>query len=177
MAAEFGIWRSHPQPIEVQLAITRDLISIFEERGWSWSMWCYKDLRDMGLVTVRPETPWRRFLDSPSIKEFMNSYKTLEESFKHNVEKLLATADVDLDTREQWAREVARDFDVPSLDFVLHRLAEHSPSELAEMARSFAFASCEIHEDQLAMLRLFLASQINERLQFFLDVELVMFLL
>jgi hypothetical protein len=53
--------------------------------------------------------------------------------------------------------EVARDFDVPALDFVLRRLAEHPPSELAEMARSFAYASCEIHQDQLGILTPFLA--------------------
>jgi len=51
--------------------------------------------------------------------------------------QLLAETDVLPDTRVQWALEVARDFDVPALDFVLRRLAEHPPSELAEMARSF----------------------------------------
>ena len=35
-----------------RIAITRDLVSIFEEKGWSWTMWCYKDLRDMGMLTV-----------------------------------------------------------------------------------------------------------------------------
>jgi hypothetical protein len=71
--------------------------------------------------------------------------------------QLLAETDVLPDTRVQWALEVARDFDVPALDFVLRRLAEHPPSELAEMARSFAYASCEIHQDQLGILTPFLA--------------------
>ncbi|MGB7758377.1 MAG: cellulase family glycosylhydrolase [Bryobacteraceae bacterium] len=157
MVAEFGVSRSDAQPFAVQLAITRDLISIFEEKGWSWSMWCYKDLRDMGIVTVRRDTPWRRFLDSPRIAEFMRRYKEMEVPFTRNVEKLLAETDVLPDTRAQWALEVARDFDVPALDFVLRRLAEHPPSELAEMAHSFAFASCEIHQDQLGILTPFLA--------------------
>lgn len=69
----------------------------------------------------------------------------------------MAETDVLPDTRVQWALEVARDFDVPALDFVLRRLAEHPPSELAEMARSFAYASCEIHQDQLGILTPFLA--------------------
>jgi len=69
----------------------------------------------------------------------------------------LAATDVDGDTRSQWAREVSRDFDVPALDFVLRRLAKHPPAELAQMARSFAFASCEIHRDQLGILTPFLA--------------------
>jgi hypothetical protein len=156
MVAEFGVSRSDPQPFAVQLAITRDLVSIFEEKGWSWSMWCYKDLRDMGMVTPRLDTPWRRFLDSPQIAEFMNRYKALEGAFTASVGKLLAETDVFGDTREQWAREVARDFDVPALDYILRRLAQHPPAELAEMARSFAFASCDIHQDQVRALKPFL---------------------
>jgi hypothetical protein len=157
LVAEFGVSRSNSQPFDVQLAITRDLVSIFEENGWGWSMWCYKDLRNMGIVTVRPDSPWRRFLDSPRIADFMRRYKELEAPFTRSVSKLLAETDILADTREQWAGEVARDFDVPALDFILRRLAEHKPAELAEMARSFAFASCEIHRDQLSMLTAFLA--------------------
>jgi endoglucanase len=156
MASEFGIWRRRPQPLPTQLAITKDLISIFEERGWSWSIWCYKDLRDMGLLNVRADTPWRRFLDQPALKDFFRTYKELEAPFVTGVGKLMATTDIDRDTQEQWAREISRDFDVPALDFVLRRLATHSNAELAEMARSFSFAACEVHQDQLQVLKSFL---------------------
>ena len=157
MAAEFGVFRDRPQPFAVQLAITRDLVSIFEEKGWSWSMWCYKDLSVMGILTARPDTPWRRFLDAPQIADFTRRYKEMEKPFTLGVDKLLAETGVLTDTREQWAREVARDFDVPALDFVLRHLAGHPPSELAEMARSFAFESCQIHQDLLGILTPFLA--------------------
>jgi hypothetical protein len=156
MAAEFGVFRSQPQPFAAQLAITRELVSIFEEKGWSWSMWCYKDLRDMGILTVRTDTPWRRFLDSPQIAGFMRQYKELEGPFTQSVQKMLDATDITADTRGQWAREVSRDFDVPALDFILRRLAGRSPSELAEMAGSFGFASCDVHQDQLGILTGFL---------------------
>jgi hypothetical protein len=156
MASEFGVSRGDPQSIAAQLAIAEDQVSIFEEKGWGWSMWCYKDLRNMGIATVRTDTPWRRFLDSPEITSFLKNYKALEGPFTESVGKLLAATDITTDTREQWAREVARDFDVPALDFVLRRLSKHSPSELVEMARSFAFASCDINQDQLAILKPFL---------------------
>ena len=59
---------------------------------------------------------------------------------------MLAETDILADTRDQWVREVARDFDVPALDFILRRLAERPLPEITEMARSFAFESCEIHQ-------------------------------
>ena len=157
MVGEFGVFRSLPQSFAAQLAITRDMVSIFEEKGWSWSMWCYKDLRDMGILTVRPDSPWRRFLESSQIAGFMRRYKELEKPFTQSVHMMLAETDVLADYRDQWMREVARDFDVPALDFVLRRLAEHSLPELTEMARSFAFASCDIHQDQLGTMMPFLA--------------------
>ena len=156
IAAEFGVFRNDPQPFPVQLAISHDLLSCFEERGWHWATWCYKDLRDSGFVTTRPGSAWRRFLDAPRIASFKQRYQELAAPFTREVAKMLAGTDILADTRDQWAREVARDFDPPTLDFILRRLATHSLPELAEMAESFAFASCEVHEDQLAVLRAFL---------------------
>ncbi len=156
MASEFGIVRDHPQAQPVQLAITRDLVSIFEEKAWGWTMWCYKDLRMMGLVTPRADTPWRRFLDSEPIAGFFKRYRELAQPFTESVDKMLSATDVEGDTREQWAREVARDFDAPALDYVLRHLATRPASELSEMARSFAFENCEIHQDQLGALTPFL---------------------
>jgi hypothetical protein len=115
-------------------------------------MWCYKDLKSMGFVTPRADTPWRKFLDEPEVTRLIAGYRELEKPFVESVDRLLGTTDVDGDIRAQWAREVSRDFDVPALDFVLRRLAKHSHEELAAMGRSFAFDSCEIHKDQLGAL-------------------------
>jgi hypothetical protein len=152
VAAEFGVSRDSPQDFAVQLAITKDLVSIFEEKGWGWAMWCYKDLRDMGFANPRRDTPWRRFLDDPEITGLLTKYRELEKPFVASVDQLLGTTDVDGDIRGQWAREVSRDFDVPALDFILRRLAKHSHEELAAMGRSFAFDSCDVHKDQLGAL-------------------------
>ncbi len=156
MASEFGVVHTERQPFDVQLAITRDLVSIFEEKGWGWAMWCYKDLRDMGILTVKATTPWKRFLESDPLTGFFARYHQLEKPFTESVLKMLSATDIDGDTREQWAREVGRDFDAPALDFVLRRLAGHSAADLAAMARSFAFENCDIHQDQLGALVPFL---------------------
>jgi len=157
LVGEFGVTRSHPQPYGIQLAIGRDLVSLFEEKGWGWAMWCYKDIRHMGLLTPRSDTPWRRFLDSEPVAGFLNRYAELETPFTEAVGRLFSETDIETDIREQWAREVRRDFDPPALDYVLRRLRGRTPVELADMARSFAFESCEIHRDQLGMLEPFLS--------------------
>jgi hypothetical protein len=158
MVGEFGVDFTGSQPFATQLAITRDLISIFEEKGWGWSMWCYKDLSQMGFVNPRLDTPWKQFLDSAPIVDFFRKYQQLAPSFTDAVGKMLSDTDIEQDSREQWAREVARDFDPPALDYVLRRLKGKSPAELAAMARSFAFESCEVKQDQLAVLTPFLKS-------------------
>jgi endoglucanase len=152
LVTEFGISRDHPQPYPVQLAITRELVSIFEEKGWGWSLWCYKDLQMMGILTPRASTPWRQFLDSDPVAGLLRQYARLEQPFVGAVAKLLAPADIDPDIKGQWAREIRRDFDPPALDFILRRLRGRTAAELAEMARSFAFESCEVHRDQLGVL-------------------------
>ncbi len=156
MVGEFGVDFTGSQPFATQLAITRDLISIFEEKGWGWSMWCYKDLFQMGFVNPRLDTPWKQFLNSAPIVGFFRKYQQLVPTFTDAVGKMLSDTDIEQDTREQWAREVARDFDPPALDFVLRRLKGKSTDELAAMARSFAFESCEVKQDQLAVLTPFL---------------------
>ncbi len=153
---EFGVDITGSQPFATQLAITRDLVSIFEEKGWGWSMWCYKDLRQMGLVNPRPDTPWRQFLEAEPVAGFFKKYQQIEPAFTDAVGKMLSATDIDQDTREQWAREVTRDFDPPALDFVLRRLKGKSPAELAAIARSFAFESCDVRQNQLGVLTPFL---------------------
>ena len=157
LVGEFGVSRAHPQPYAVQLAIGKDLVSVFEERGWGWALWCYKDIRHMGLLTPRSDTPWPRFLDSDPVAGFLKRYERIENPFASAVGRLLADTDIETDIREQWAREVRRDFGPPALDFVLRRLKDRSPAELAEMARSFAFESCDIHEDQIRMMAPFIS--------------------
>jgi hypothetical protein len=119
-------------------------------------MWCCKDLRQMGIVNPRPDTSWRQFLDSEPIASFFKKYQQLEPSFTEAVGKMLSATEIDQDTREQWAREVARDFNPPALDYVLRKLQGKSLAELAAMARSFAFGSCNVREDQLGVLTPFL---------------------
>jgi hypothetical protein len=62
---EFGTGNGEPQFV---YAMVRDIISIADEEGWSWTEWTYKDVGPMGLVTVRADTPWRIFLASPEVK-------------------------------------------------------------------------------------------------------------
>jgi len=156
IAAEFGFYRPNTQPFSVQLAITKDLVSIFEEKEWPWAMWCYKDVEHMGIVRPRMDTPWKVFLNSEPISGFLQKYADMEAPFTDAVRRFLSNTDIDLDTRENWADEVRRDFDPLALDYILRRLAGKSQSELMSMGQSFAFKNCQVDQDRLGILKPFL---------------------
>ncbi len=50
---------------DTRLAMLRDVVGHFEEKGWSWAMWDYKDLGVLGLVVPKPDTPWQRSWGAP----------------------------------------------------------------------------------------------------------------
>ena len=76
--AEFGVSRSHPPA--VRGATRHHPRPGVDLRGARLGLVhvVLQDLNNMGIVTVRPDSPWRRFLDSPRIADFMRRYKELE---------------------------------------------------------------------------------------------------
>jgi len=59
---EFGCQHNMTDPAlrKGRLQCVDDMIAIFEGHGHSWSMWTYKDMGVMGLVTVKGTAPYMR---------------------------------------------------------------------------------------------------------------------
>src|SRR3712207_1255047 len=45
-------------------AILADQLALYQRHGASWGLWMYKDIGRQGLVSVRPDTPYRRRFDA-----------------------------------------------------------------------------------------------------------------
>jgi hypothetical protein len=65
---EFGpVYLGEPDPDASRVRLLHDELAIFQQHGAHWSIWTYKDIGVQGLVSVAPDSPWRKriapFLD------------------------------------------------------------------------------------------------------------------
>lgn len=58
--SEFGPIYSTPAFVESKLQVLADYLDIIESYGDHWTIWNYKDIGKMGIVTVRADSPWMR---------------------------------------------------------------------------------------------------------------------
>lgn len=150
LVGEFGIGRRWGNR-QVQVRILDELVDIFEELGQHWTIWSYKDVGAMGLVSPRESTPWKKFQAHPE-------YAATREVFgkvRGDVQKLFmqnAPLLAESDFSHFWGQAMHH-FHGVLLPRVVGLLKDHTAEELAAMARSFAFADCEVDEEKLAVLR------------------------
>ncbi len=133
------------------LAMWDDLLGHFNEMGFSWNFWAFKDLGAMGLVAPRPDTPWRVFLDKPEVRAIREAGQRCLETFQSATRERAPFVDQEevkvliLGARHHW--------DALALPKVLELLKPYSLRELEEMAGSFRFSSCAPHEGKVAVVR------------------------
>jgi Cellulase (glycosyl hydrolase family 5) len=140
-------------------AMVKDMISIANEEGWSWTEWTYKDQGQMGLVSPRPDTPWRTFLASPEINAEREKATPLfavlgagPETGDMIVKMTNQIAShADHATRQEFELAIERVFDEELDTAIVFHLKSKSESELRAMADSFAFDSCEPNPDLAAV--------------------------
>jgi len=133
-----------------RLAMLRDLVGHFEQKGWSWAMWDYKDLGTLGVVGPRPDTPWRRFIESDAVRR----YRDACESHAAKLTEALAADLPELSERELflYSYGARHHWDATILPHVVELLKDRTPQELQEMADSFRLDNCEVKEGKLAAL-------------------------
>lgn len=56
--SEFGVIYNDPALFKSKLQVMEDFLEIIESYGDHWTIWNYKDIGKMGIVTVDPESPW-----------------------------------------------------------------------------------------------------------------------
>jgi len=67
-------------------SMLEDILEIFEERGISWSLWAYKDARNMGTVHPKADSAWMKF--STLASQGWNFWEEFEEREKYENEAL-----------------------------------------------------------------------------------------
>ncbi|MDR0417719.1 MAG: glycoside hydrolase family 5 protein [Propionibacteriaceae bacterium] len=163
---EFGpVYTGDPERDEQRIQTLRDQLEIYRRHGAHWSLWTYKDVGLQGLVSVRPDSPYRQRFSG-----FLAKKKRLSaDSWGGDGEgDVAATAPY----REMFKREFP-DFDpypwgqwnyiktlILNIGVAEALLGEYadlfrglSPAQLESLADSFALASCEPRAALLDELR------------------------
>lgn len=155
---EFGFSMDHGE-IPLLQKMAADMKAIADEEGWSWTQWTYKDLEVMGIVSPRPDTPWKVFLSSPDVNAERDKARPLigVRGAGDQNENLLAkyTANIcgslDWKTRENFNLRAERVYDEELTYAILVHLKDRTEEQMRELADSFAFDSCHPNPELTAV--------------------------
>jgi hypothetical protein len=134
---EFGInyWHGSAAQVEAQRRILETVIRHANRNGIHWNLWHYKDVRGMGLLAMRDDTPWMAFLREAGVTDRASRAAAARERYVAEVDSIVPLADR---RRLRLASEAERDFQLELLYDAVGRLRGRSHPDLEELAGSFA---------------------------------------
>jgi endoglucanase len=166
LVGEFGpIYTGDPAQDERLRVILADQLALYREHSASWALWMYKDIGRQGLVSVRPDTPYRRRFDDFVAKknrlaaDQWGSDGIGPADVTQPVQDLIEREFPDFDPypwgRFDWVRTLLLNitFAQPLAHDYASRFRGLDDSELDALADSFAFDSCEVRQPLLAELK------------------------
>jgi hypothetical protein len=166
LVGEFGpIYTGEPEQDRLRRQILEDQLDLYRRYGAGWALWMYKDLGRQGLVSVRPDTPYRRrFDDFVAQKERLgvDQWGSDGEGVREvtrPVQELVAREAPHFDPypwgRFDWVRTLLLNITLaqPLATEYAERFRGLDDSELNGLADSFAFSSCSVRESLLSQLQ------------------------
>lgn len=151
LCGEFGYGRDCGDA-KLTTELLTDTLSIMEERGASWCLWCYKDAHFMSLVSPKEEGSWMQTVDR------------VQKRWDQDKEKEQAQEILDL-IAEKWYPEMNRQdryllqfrlravlYDLQQ-EYVTKAILKSQDQELLmESVNEFCFSCCEINQDMMEVL-------------------------
>jgi endoglucanase len=166
LVGEFGpIYSGDPEGDARLRGILSDQLDLYERHQASYALWMYKDIGRQGLVSVRPDTPYRqRFDDFVAKKNRLAADQWGSDGIgpaevTQPVQDLIAREFPDFDPYPwgafDWVRTLLLNitFSQPLAHDYASRFRGLDDSELNALADSFAFESCEVRQPLLAELQ------------------------
>jgi endoglucanase len=172
LVGEFGPIYTGNEPEDARLrGILADQLDLYRRHSASWALWMYKDIGRQGLVSVRPDTPYRRRFDDFVAKknrlaaDQWGSDGIGVAEVTQPVQDLIAREFPDFDPypwgRFDWVRTLLLNITIAQP--LAHEYASLfrglDDTELDALADSFAFDSCAVREPLLAVLQHDLAAE------------------
>ena len=130
---EFGIhyWTGSPSAVDAQRSILESTIRYANQRGIHWNLWHYKDVRGMGLLAMREDTPWTAFLREAGVADLAARAAAARERYVGEIEGILPLTEK---RRFRLASEAERDFQLELLYDAVGHLRGRSLRDLEELA-------------------------------------------
>jgi endoglucanase len=125
------------------VSMLRDMISVLEKHGISWSLWSYKDARSMGTVHPKANSLWMEFSRNARKEwEFWDDFYEGLQVVDQYIEKY-PTSIPDGVHRKLWYRILAN-YQLIITERYHDFFAEIPFDELMEFPESFRFQDCEV---------------------------------
>ena len=166
MVGEFGpIYTGDPDQDEQRRQLLADQLAIYDDHDVSWTLWTYKDVGRQGLVTVRPDSPYRRrFHDFMAKKDRLAADKWGSDGegvveVTQPVQELIAREFPNFRPypwgRADWVRTLLLNILVAQpLAYEFADLFDGlDDGELAALADSFSFDQCQVRQPLLETLQ------------------------
>jgi aryl-phospho-beta-D-glucosidase BglC (GH1 family) len=170
LVGEFGpIYTGDEEQDRLRRRILADQLERYQRYDVSWALWMYKDLGRQGLVSVRPDTPYRRLVDPFVAKKErlgVDQWGSDGEGVREvtrPVQELVAREAPHFDPypwgRFDWVRTLLLNITLaqPLATEYAELFRGLSDDELDALADSFAFANCVVRESLLEQLQAGLA--------------------
>jgi hypothetical protein len=103
--------------------------------GIHWNLWHFKDVRGMGLLAMREDTPWMAFLREAGVVDLASRAAEARDRYIAEIDAVLHLSDK---RRFRLSSEAERDFQLELLCDTVGRLRGRSLHDLEELAGSFA---------------------------------------
>jgi endoglucanase len=166
LVGEFGpIYTGDEEQDRLRRRILADQLERYTEHRASWALWMYKDLGRQGLVSVRPDTPYRRRFDPfvatkerLGVDQWGSDGEGVREVTRP-VQELVAREAPHFDPypwgRFDWVRTLLLNITLaqPLATEYAELFRGLDDSEVDALADSFAFDACAVREPLLAQLR------------------------
>lgn len=161
---EFGAEFTYPDTTASKIRLLDDQIGIFNERGYSWTIWTYKDINHMSTVYPDPASAYMKFVKpvlEAKIKLGCDLWHSSGKAFQSLVRRIADYASPELVAfQERLKGELTRTLGQVFSRFVLHqfcrRISRLGEKQTALMLSSFRFKQCRIRSG--------LARLLNEKL-------------
>lgn len=154
LLGEFGTrWRKHFTTPTTELI--KDMIDIISKKGHGWSLWTYKDVGEMGMVSPKDDTAWQQFITKDEVKDLRHIYEEIKKISWKDVSKagvnhqtmlrLRPYLDDDLLHTKTTILNRIVEGSVSEATFAL--AADKSMEELEAMAKSFQWDNCTVNPE------------------------------